>query len=409
MVGPSRRVVLIGGGITGTLTAVALARSGWDVVLAEGAHIGAGSSSRTAAGIRQQFSTRESVVGMRYAVDFFRRWRELIGGPLSPIHQSGYLFLYDSDAAWQAALDRAERQRAWGLTEVETLASPTLQARFPYVSESMVGATFCPTDGFLRPDAVYNDAADCARRLGAKILQQAPLLSARSAGGRLRSVTTTKGELEADLFIDCTNAWTRRTARILGGVDLPVAALKRYLWFAERGEALPAETLMQMPLVVAPGGAYCRPEHGDSLLMGWKHDAPDVALTFDYADQDTIEDAHDHRSGAESRAVMAWMQLAEAMPPLGELAGLSATTAGFYGSTPDHNPFLDFDPQVPNLLRLVGFSGHGAMFGPFTAAVAAALAEAGRSLDALDLPTGRAELAAFQIGRPMHHGEAMVI
>jgi glycine/D-amino acid oxidase-like deaminating enzyme len=64
---------------------------------------------------------------------------------------------------------------------------------------------------------------------------------------------------------------------------------------------------------------------------------------------------------------------------------------------------------VPNLLRLVGFSGHGAMFGPFTAAVAAALAEAGRPLDALDLPTGRAELAAFRIGRPMHHGEAMVI
>ena len=109
MVGPSRRVVLIGGGITGTLTAVALARAGWEVVLAEGAHIGAGSSSRTAAGIRQQFSTRESVVGMRYAVDFFRRWQELIGGPLSPIHQSGYLFLYDSEASWQAALDRAER------------------------------------------------------------------------------------------------------------------------------------------------------------------------------------------------------------------------------------------------------------------------------------------------------------
>lgn len=46
----SRRAVVIGGGITGTLTGVGLRDAGWDVVLLEGAHVGAGSSSRTAAG-----------------------------------------------------------------------------------------------------------------------------------------------------------------------------------------------------------------------------------------------------------------------------------------------------------------------------------------------------------------------
>ena len=60
-----RRAVVIGGGITGTLTGCALLRAGWEVTLIEALHIGAGSSSRTAAGIRQQFSTRESVLGMR--------------------------------------------------------------------------------------------------------------------------------------------------------------------------------------------------------------------------------------------------------------------------------------------------------------------------------------------------------
>jgi hypothetical protein len=32
-------------------------------------------------------------------------------------------------------------------------------------------------------------------------------------------------------------------------------------------------TLAGMPLVIAPSGAYCRPENEDSLLMGWAHEA----------------------------------------------------------------------------------------------------------------------------------------
>lgn len=99
--------------------------------------------------------------------------------------------------------------------------------------------------------------------------------------------------------------------------------------------------------------------------------------------------------------------LAEALPPIGEFGGLVATTSGYYGSTPDHNPFLDLDPQVPNLIRLVGFSGHGAMFGPFSALVGAALAEGGgRTVDALGQ---QVDLAPFRIGRPFDGHEAMVI
>jgi len=97
------------------------------------------------------------------------------------------------------------------------------------------------------------------------------------------------------------------------------------------------------------------------------------------------------------------------MPVIGDFAGVQATTCGFYGVTPDHNPFLGFDPQVPNLIRLVGFSGHGAMFGPFTARVAEALAEAGRDLPSVSVLGRQASLAPFAIGRTFDGHEAMVI
>ncbi len=411
MPGPSsNRAVIVGGGITGTLCAHALLERGWSVTVLEGEHLGAGSSSRSAAGIRQQFSTRETVVGMRHSVAFYRAWSEEIGGDLSPIHQHGYLFLYGEDAGYADAKELVARQRSWGLQEVEALSGAEVQERFAFVDgEAVAGGTWCPSDGFLRPGLIYSDAAEACRRGGAEILLRAPVIGSSHAGGRLEGVRTPEGWVQGDLFVDCTNAWTWRVGSVLGGEPLPVAALKRYLWFIRRGGSMTAEEFLTMPLVVTPSGTYCRPENAGSLMVGWAHDAQDVADDFTYEDQDLAEQACYHASGVDSRPFEAWMNVADVLPPVLDFAGITATTSGFYGTTPDHNPFLDYDPRVPNLIRLVGFSGHGAMFGPYTALVAAALAEAGHGLDVVDVGGTLASIEAFRIGRDFSAREALVI
>jgi len=402
----ARSVVILGAGITGSLLAWRLARAGWRVTVVEARHVGAGSSSRTAAGIRQQFSTRESVVGMRHSVSFYRRFPDLVGGSGPPIVQNGYLFLHALQEDWEAAQRRVQRQRSWGLAEVEALDARELAPRFPWVDpHAVLGGTWCPTDGFLRPEMVYNEAMAAAQRQGATLVQGAPVTGVE---GRLDAVLTPKGRFAADWFVDCTNAWSTRTSRLLGATDLPVFPLKRYLWFLQRDGSMDEATLAAMPLVITPSGAYCRPENRASLLAGWAHDAaPEPA--FAYEDQDLIEPAFFHRSGPESVAFQTWANLAEVIPSIGEFAGITATTAGYYATTPDHNPFLDVDPQVPNLVRLVGFSGHGAMLGPFTSLVGEALLTAGRSLPEVQVESETVSTAAFAIGRPFQHAETMVI
>ncbi|MEQ1506424.1 MAG: FAD-binding oxidoreductase [Myxococcota bacterium] len=399
----------IGGGITGVLTARELASAGWSVTILEARHVGAGSSSRTAAGIRQQFSTPETVIGMRYAVRFYRAFRDEVEDGTSPIVQNGYLFLYDDPARWAAAQQTVEMQRGCGLTEVEALGRPDLQARFPWVDrETVVGGTFCPTDGFLLPHLVYNEGARRVRALGGTIVQGAEVTGTVADGPRIGAVVTTKGTFEADLFVDCTNAWTRRTAAALDAEVLPVDPLKRYLWFLARDGSLDEDTLARMPLCVAPGGAYCRPENRATLLVGKSHAAaPEPAFSYD--DQDRIDGDHAHNGGVDAAPFGAWAELAAAIPPLGEFAGFSATTSGYYGTTPDHNPYFGYDRQRPNLIRLVGFSGHGAMFGPFTARVAGALAEAGRDVATVEVDGHQVALDAFRIGRTFVHAEQMVI
>src|SRR6266571_6997783 len=92
----AEHVVVIGGGATGALIAVRLAEHGFRVTVVEKAQVGNGSSSRSAAGIRAQFSIEETVVGMQYSEWWYTQFHQILQTPPERrqpvIQQNGYLF-----------------------------------------------------------------------------------------------------------------------------------------------------------------------------------------------------------------------------------------------------------------------------------------------------------------------------
>ena len=402
----AKKAVIIGAGITGVLTGLLLLRHGWKVTLVESKHIGAGSSSRTAAGIRQQFSTPQTVLGMRYCVDFYKRFRDIIGGEEDPIVQNGYLFLLDKEI--DKAKERVQMQQQAGLQDVAFLDPQQTGELFPFVdTESIAGATWCPSDGFLRPGIIYGEAAQAVVREGAEIVQNAPVTKVKIKNEKISQILAGNTWIGGDVFFDCTNAWSPRLSALLGGYVLPINPIKRYLWFIDRGEGMDEEMFAKMPMVITPSGAYCRPENRGSLMVGWAHKA-DSEPSFDHEDQDVIESDFSH-NGFDTLAYSAWESIASVLPPVADFDGITATTSGYYGTTPDHNPFLCYDPYRSNLIHLAGFSGHGAMFGPFTALVGLKLAEAEKDIEYVDALEGKVYLDAFSAQRKFHHAEDMVI
>lgn len=384
---------------------------------------GAGSSSRSAACIRQQFSTPATVAAMLYSTEryqAFEREFHCEPGQGQVLVQNGYLFLYEDPARaddpasakkrWEGAQANVLMQQEAGLTEVELLTPAQVGERFVHVDPSgLAGATFCQTDGFLRPDIIYMEGFRRVEELGGVVRQNEPVTGGVFDGGQLVAVKTGLGaEVAADLFIDATNAWSPRLSELLEAEVLPISPLKRYLYFLQRGPSLTPEQLRDMPMTITPHRAYCRPENEEQLLLGWAHDsAPDD--DFDWEDQDVIEPEFFHKSGLENYGTQLWMELASSMPPLMEFEGLRATTAGFYAVTPDHNPYLGFNPTQPRLLHAVGFSGHGAMMGPFTAAAVTEMAMTGETLRSVELDGRTIDLEALRIGRAVSHSEGMVI
>lgn len=412
--GERKNVVVIGAGVTGVLSAWELARAGHTVTILEARGIGNGSSSRSAACIRQQFSTPSTVRGMRYCVEFYTRWSDIMKGSPSPIVQNGYLFLKDYSTDVEAVQATVAMQRQAGLAEVEWLSREQLDERFSYLETTgLVGATWCPTDGFLLPHIINNDGAAAAKELGVTIVQGAEIASAEFNGNGVTSVVTTDGRsFPGDVFINAAGAWSSVVSGLLGGVELNIKARRRFLYFINgpKREAfgLTPENLPTVPMTITPRGCYLRPEARTQLMLGWAHHAVPVPPQFD--DQDTVDSGFGHReSSGYGDAVL--KEAGAYLPAIQELGRLTAATAGYYEDSVDHNPLIGHDPNVPNLIHVAGFSGHGLMHAPFSARIVAHLVAGNHKPAEMELPLGlgTVNLAPYWIDRKPAGGESMVI
>lgn len=432
------RVVVIGGGASGALISARLVERGWDVVLLEKAALGNGSSSRSAACIRAQWGVAETVMGMAYSEWFYVHFHDLLHSPAAErpwmIRQNGYLFLYETPehaapawepsrrraaaSAWQTAQAQVQMQRELGL-DVTLLAPDEVQRRWPHIqSDGLIGATWGPNDGFLNHDLIYRLGAARARELGAEIRQNTEVIGAHTRGGRIVAVQTTDGAVACDWFINATNAWAPRLSRRLGGMALPIAPMKRFLYFLKPTRPImSAEAWEAMPMTiygVGPGrGAHTRPD-GVSLLIGWSHEA-DPEPDFTDTDQDAIPPDFHHAHGIENYGYAALAEVERFAPALANCGGLHATTCGYYAMTPDGVPLIGPDPNLPNLLHAAGFSGHGLMHAPITALLVAAIVEGDVTDGAVRLPDPFADhtivLAAFDPARDFaaSHHESLVL
>ncbi len=407
-----RRIVVIGGGVTGVLSAWELVRAGHDVTLVEARSLGAGASSRSAAGIRAQFALPATVRGLVYSESFYENWTRLFPASQPCFVQRGYLFLKNYTADLDAVRELVRMQQAAGLHEVEFLEKSDLDVHMPYLDTTGVAAaTWCPRDGALHPEIIYQDGAEAARTLGARIIQNDAVVGAESSGSAATAAVLASGlRLEADLFVNAASVWAPEISRLFGGRELPIKAERRYLYFlpglkgdSEWGVGL--EDFPRLPMVFTPSGAYFRPDN-QQLLLGWLQFPRPVVATLD--NQDEIEPGFG--LGMDEYGAAVRKEITQFLPAAQDMGKLAAVTSGFYDTTPDHNPLFGFDGRVPNLIHACGFSGHGLMHAPFSALIVAQLAARGEDVRSFDLPAGlgTVDIGHYALDRTFETSETLV-
>jgi sarcosine oxidase subunit beta len=341
-------VVIIGAGVMGASVACHLAMRGChDVVILEQFDTEVqGSTARSAAGVRHQFSHEINVRMSQYGIERLRHFQSEIGGE-SGLRQVGYLFLITDEENWQGYREATAMQNALGV-RTQLLKPSEIHAIVPDVNlDGIIGATFGPDDGFCDPHGVAMGYLNRARSLGVELIRSAPATAIEVVSGRVVAVQTPQGRISCETVINCAGSWAGVVAG-LAGLDVPVQPFRRNIYVTQPTDIIPG----QMPLTVdVTSGFWMRKEH-DSLIFGLsKPDEPAGYNTaVDWGWLDTVLDA-----GFQRFPRLGEVQLAE-----------KQCWAGAYEITPDHMPILGRHPELPSFINAAGFSGHGIMHSPAT-------------------------------------------
>ena len=341
-------VVIIGGGVMGTSTAFHLAEAGVrDVVLLERHSLASGSTSKSAGGVRAQFSDAVNVALGWRSLPAFENFATRPGGSID-LHQVGYLFLHTDPHAWELAQQAVELQNAMGvptrLVSVDEASSMSPAARL----DDVIGATFHARDGYCSPENVVQGYATGARSLGATIRTGVAVTGIDSSGGVITGVRTDHGDIATSTVVCTAGAWSGEVAGWVG-VSLPVTPLRRQILVTEPLEGQQRTRFPDdVPMTIDAASTLYFHREGPGLLLGMSY-------------QDETPGFHPGFTDAWEADLVAAME--RRAPALLDV-GIAHRWAGFYEVTPDHNAVVGEASAASRFLYASGFSGHGFLQGP---------------------------------------------
>jgi len=336
-------VVIIGGGVMGASAAFHLAEAGvTDVVLLEADELSCGSTSKSAGGVRLQFSDETNIALALRSMDAFERFGERPGADIG-LKQVGYLFLLTDPSDVEMFEKHTALQNSMGVDSRMLTAAEAGELSTLANVDDVLAASFCGRDGHATPDAVVLGYATAARAMGVTIVTQCPVTGIDFEGGSITGVRTKQGVIATSTVICVAGAWSPAIAAMVG-VDLPVQPLARPIWYTEPMPNRPARVPMTIDFTT---GFYFHTE-GPGLLFGMAD--PDQQPGFDSPMRpdwlEVVGDVVAHRA-----------------PALLDV-GIAGGWHGFYETTPDHNALIGEARGVSRFIYATGFSGHGFLLGP---------------------------------------------
>jgi sarcosine oxidase subunit beta len=352
--------VIIGGGIVGSSAALFLSQAGRRVALLERDFCGSHSSGVNYGGVRRQGRPLSQLPLSQRAHEIWGRLPQLLGID-GEYQRSGHLKLARSLEDLRALHDYAASSQGFGL-DLQLLDRAQLRARFPWVGEVAVGASFCPDDGHANPRLVSPAFARAARQHGAQVHEQCAVSAVEHDGRRFRVSTQSGLELRAPWLLNCAGAWAGALAEQFGEA-VPMHSGHPAMLVTE-----PLPLVMDASTGVEGGGIYARQvARGNCVLGGGQGFALDPA-----------------RARPGQHAVIEILRQAVELYPFLQGAQAIRTWSGTEGYLPDRQPVIGHSGTQSGLLHAFGFAGAGFQIGP---AVGQALTEiicSGASTTSLD-------------------------
>jgi sarcosine oxidase subunit beta len=220
--------------------------------------------------------------------------------------------------------------------------------------DGVLGAGWCPDDGFFDATMVANTLVRRARAGGVKIMVETKVDDITMSEGKVDGVTTNKGHFDLDVVIDATGPWARTTASFVG-LELPLWHTK-----AEVFILVPAAGL-EYPFPILKYPRFYARKDKDNIFICKAH------MTMDLKDE-THAGIWDPDNLPLTGGTDAYFwefltgELLEVYPRLLE-SSIGNEWVGYRAEPPDFLPILG-DTPVEGYMLAAGAGGNGVIEAP---------------------------------------------
>lgn len=347
----SADVVVIGGGVMGLFTAYHLAQQGAGrIVLLEKSRIGAGSSGKSGAILRQHYSHEITVKLSRDSLKFFKTFEQHHGIDIG-FTQTGMAFIcHAKDRACLEA--NVSLQKNLGVN-VELLDAPQLRDMEPRAvfDDDVIGAL--ETDAaFIDPQLTLEALAHLCQSDGVDVRQGVGVVDILvNKNQQIEGVKTTTGEtIETSTVINCGGPWAGILCARLG-IDVPLKAIRPQQAYFSPSKTFGQEKLIWGDLLT---GMYWKPEPAGWTRVG----------KMSYEGDEEVIDPDNYDEGV-SRGFIEFCrkQMGQRIPDYRQAISWGGCGA-LYTVTPDAHALIGEVPGIDGFYLVSGFSGHGFKMGP---------------------------------------------
>jgi sarcosine oxidase subunit beta len=293
------------------------------------------------------------------SIEMFEHFDEIIGIPgySISIKQQGYLFLTDDGETVDDLKENVVQQHQLGVTDSEFLERDQILARFPFISPSVLAATFRQRDGWL---SCHETTQGFAKGCDARFLINTKTTEIQMDQKGICGVETDRGILQSRIVVNAAGPFAAEIGRMVN-LDLPLEPVRRQKVYIQTAVPVPEHA----PFTVdVNNNSYWRPEPG-GVIIGWVD-----------SDEPVSEPSEKVHTDWEFPAIA--LDKVRRLTPFFEDIEKTVkqpdmnTSAGYYMYTPDDQPLIGPVPEVPGFYVNCGYWA-GVMLSP----------EAGKRISAL--------------------------
>ena len=339
------RAVIIGAGIAGCSVAYHLSKLDWReiVVIDQGPLFETGGSTSHAPGLVFQVNASKTMTGFaRRTVELWTSM-QLDGQPCAKTVGS-------LEVAWTPErLTDLKRKRGYGLAwgvECHLLSPQEARARFPLLSDRILGALYVPSDIHTKATRPAAAMARAAEQNGAQFFGHTRVTGFGIDNGRVTAVHTSQGEIKTGLVVAAAGIWAPKVGG-MADVPIPLSPMQHlYAVTDPLSELAGATEEVSLPLLRHQDKAMYFRQVGESIGIGSYLHEP-LLLDADDLPDDAVAGMPPAEMPFPPQHFQPAMTAAGDLMPSLRNATLTSKLNGIFSFTNDGFPVLGESPQLP--------------------------------------------------------------